>query len=311
VDGSPTIGAIVFDTSNAASYNIGSGNVLGLSAGGSISVTSTVGAPQQIGANLILGTASGADSFTFTNNSVVADAILFFSGTISSGANSGTKTVTVTGAGSTEVYGSIDDGAGMVVLNKTDSGTLSLNGVNTFTGSTTVSGGALALTSAQSLRSTSKVQLNSSGKLELLGNRNFDRIADTARLALAGGELYARSANETMQGIDLSADSAIHLAIDGFQGVLNFSGMTRTGGILTIYDWIGSASGSGLDDRVFISGALAPDILANMHFEGYAPGATQLGTGEIVPGVVPEPGSIGLLLVGALGVLNRRRRAGC
>ncbi len=310
--GPTIISSIVFDTANAASYDIGSGETITLNAGGAVTMNATVTVPQNIGASLKLGTASGAEAFTFTNNSPVTDAILFFSGTISSGANSGTKTVTVTGAGSTEMYGSINDGAGMVVLNKTNSGTLSLNGVNTFTGSTTVSGGTLALTSAQSLRSTSKVQLNSGGKLELLGNRDSDRIADTARLTLAGGELYARSAYETMQGIDLSVDSAIHLQInDGVQGVLSFFGMTRTGGILTIYDWIGSASSSGLDDRVFISGALAPDILANIHFEGYAPGATQLGTGEVVPGVVPEPGSLGLLLVGTLGVLNRRRRAGC
>ena len=114
-----------------------------------------------------------------------------------------------------------------------------------------------------------------------------------------------------MAGIDVSADSAIHLQIDGVHGDLDFLGMTHTGGVLKIFNWAGTAGSTGQDDRVFIFGSLTTDMLASIYFDGYAPGATQLGTSEVIPTTAPEPGSIGLLLVGALGVLNRRRRAGC
>ncbi len=133
--GSPpiTIGSIIFNSASAASHNIGDDvDTMILNAAGSIAMNASVALPQNIGANLVLGTASGADAFTFTNNSVVAGAVLFFSGTISSGANSGVKTVTVTGAGITEInIGSITNGTGSVVLAKTGTGTLNLGPTST------------------------------------------------------------------------------------------------------------------------------------------------------------------------------------
>ncbi len=196
--------------------------------------------------------------------------------------------------------------AGSAGFKKTGSGTLVLDNANNLTGTATVSGGTLALAAANALGAISDVTLKIGGKLELLGPLSADRIADTAVLSLAGGDLFAHSANETMQSIDLSANSAIHLQIDGVHGDLNFGDMTRTSGILTIYDWAGSAGGSGLDDRLFISGTLSPDILANIYFDGFAPGAIRLGTNEIVPVAAPEPGT-SLLLTAALALGGARR----
>jgi hypothetical protein len=126
VDGAPAIGAIIFNNS-AGSYLIGTGSedVLGLSAGGSISMTATVAAPQHIRANVNLGTANGAEGFTFSNASTLSGATLFVSGTVSSGLLTGVKTLTVTGAGNTEIHGGITNGAGSVAVIKSDSGMLS------------------------------------------------------------------------------------------------------------------------------------------------------------------------------------------
>ena len=195
---------------------------------------------------------------------------------------------------------------GSAGFKKTGAGTLVLDGANNLAGTATVSGGTLALAAANALGAISVVKLNSGGKLELLGPLNADRIADTAVLSLAGGDLLAHSANETMQSIDLSANSAIHLQIDGVKGDLTFGDMTRTGGILTIYDWDGLAASSGLDDRLFIFGTLTPDILANIYFDGFAPGAIRLATNEIVPVAAPEPGTC-LLLTAALALGGARR----
>ena len=196
--------------------------------------------------------------------------------------------------------------AGSAGFKKTGPGTLILDGTNSLAGTAVVNGGSVALAAANALGAISVVKLNSGGKLELMGPLSADRIANTAVLSLAGGDLFAHSANETMQSIDLSADSAIHLQIDGVKGDLAFGDMTRTGGILTIYDWVGSAASSGLDDRLFIFGTLTPGILANIYFDGFAPGAIRLGSNEIVPAAVPEPGT-SLLLTAALALGGARR----
>jgi hypothetical protein len=47
-------------------------------------------------------------------------------------------------------------------------------------------------------------------------------------------------------------------------------------------------------------------VLANISFPGFGSHSTILPTGELIP--VPEPGSIALLLLGALALLSRSAR---
>jgi len=122
--GSATVGAIVFDTASVASYGIGGGDSLMLSTAGTLTMSASVARPQQVAANLTLGTASGADTFTFTNASTVPGATLFFSGTIGTGANTGVKTLALAGAGITAIVGGIANGAGSVAVAKSGTGTL-------------------------------------------------------------------------------------------------------------------------------------------------------------------------------------------
>ena len=66
------IKTLAFDTATAAAYTLGSGAVgsqtLGLDAAGAITMNSTVAANQLINANVNLGTATGPEAFTITNN---------------------------------------------------------------------------------------------------------------------------------------------------------------------------------------------------------------------------------------------------
>lgn len=86
-------------------------------------------------------------------------------------------------------------------------------------------------------------------------------------------------------------------------------------GTLEVLDWSGLPTGGGTD-QFFVGtdqGGLTAAQLAAISFvdpDGFAPGtyaAQQLSTGEVV--AVPEPAAIGLLGLGGVALLARRRRA--
>lgn len=239
VDGSPAIGAIIFNNS-AGNYLIGtgSGDVLGLSAAGSISMTSTVGAQQNIGANVNLGTTNGSEAFTFSNSSTLSGAALFFSRIISSGTLTGVKTLTVTGDGNTEIHGGITNGAGSVAVNKTGTGMLS------FLPGTT------------------------------LGFQNLTASNGTINV------------NAALAGAAGTAVVTVTDTAGGGATTLNFGTVSQNLASLTI----------GAGARVtFSSGHVGPGGGGGESFASPK------------SGVVPEPSTTGLFLIGALAALRRRR----
>ncbi len=97
---------------------------------------------------------------------------------------------------------------------------------------------------------------------------------------------------------------------------------TRTGGILTINNWVGNQAGGidGTNDRlVFLGDVAAPGSFANVFsqgdvsFNGFGSGFTAIPFGtssyEIVP--VPEPSAIGIVvgLIGLIGYREYTRRS--
>ena len=87
------------------------------------------------------------------------------------------------------------------------------------------------------------------------------------------------------------ANGTASVTVTGAGTVLKFGSVSQTLSTLTIGDGATLTFGSGAASGAFSGGG----------FKG-----ASLGGGS----VVPEPGTIGLLLVGAIGVLNRRRRQG-
>ncbi|MEY3897439.1 MAG: hypothetical protein RLZZ214_2960 [Verrucomicrobiota bacterium] len=144
---SVTIDTISFDTASAAAYTLGTsvgGGTITLEMGGAVTVDPTVIQNQLINANLVLATKQAAN-YSLTNNSTTSN--LTFAGTISTGSSgpSGIKSLNVGGAGNISISGVVSDGSTKVAITKAGPGILSLSGLNTYTGITTINGGVLSV----------------------------------------------------------------------------------------------------------------------------------------------------------------------
>ncbi len=135
-----TINTILFDTANAAAYTIGSGvagsQTLTLANGGAVTMNAAAGHDELFNATINLGNASTSAGYTFTNNSLTK--ALTVAGNIGGGSTTGTKTLTIGGAGTTTISGAIGGGSGTIAV--TINGRTTLSGTNTFAGALTVAG---------------------------------------------------------------------------------------------------------------------------------------------------------------------------
>ena len=135
-----TLGSLVFDTSSAAPYTLGSGAVgsqtltLG-TAGNAITMNAGVANNQLVNSKLALTvtrtTGNAATYYGVTNNSATNS--LTLAGGISA-STAGVKVLNPTGIGNTAISGAITSGTGNMSLFKTGTGTLTLSGGATFSG---------------------------------------------------------------------------------------------------------------------------------------------------------------------------------
>lgn len=113
---------------------------------------------------------------------------LLGSGKVTNSVADTTSTLAV-GDGSSAVIsfdGVIEDGAGIVSLVKTGSGTLTLNGANTFTGDAVAAAGILTLAGAQGSLDAATIRIvRGTLVLDNSASNNNDRILDTATVLLA------------------------------------------------------------------------------------------------------------------------------
>ena len=146
--------------------------------------------------SLINATAAGLVSLASTGATLTLGDANFLGlsggGIVQPGAGVGAKTLYIYGSGGT-FSGSIRDNSGASLsFSKSGTGLEQLTGINTYTGSTAISGGTLALVENGSIQ-TSAVNMN--GGTLLLDNFAItvaDRIPDTAPISLSAGTIVLK-----------------------------------------------------------------------------------------------------------------------
>jgi hypothetical protein len=216
--GGVTLGTLLFDTSSAAAYTIGSGAVgsqtltLGTLAGG-IQMNSTVANNELINANLALST-TGTYTVGLTNNSTTNT--LTVAGGISA-STAGTKVLTVAGAGAVAVSGNITAGTGAVSILDSGTNTLSLSGSASSLGVGNLSVG--------STTGTAKVNLSTGASLT---------SATTTFTNYAGNATSSVGAINVASGASLTTTSATTTTAGGnIGGGTNSAGAIYNAGTLT------------------------------------------------------------------------------
>ncbi len=138
-----------------------------------------------------------AGSQSWTNNS--ANPLTVVNGI--SNTLAGAQTLTVGGTGDSVFSGIVANGTGTLGLNKTGNGTLTLTGVNTYSGGTAVTSGTLQLGNGTinptfvgsysvSSGATLRVRYNASG---VVSSPNFSTVTGAGTLALATGKSFDTS----------------------------------------------------------------------------------------------------------------------
>jgi outer membrane autotransporter protein len=148
----------------------------------------------------------------------------------------GDKNLTVGGLGTTTSFsGTIDgiDGS----LTKVGGGTLTLSGVNTYTGATTVSNGTLALAGSGSIAASSSVTVAAGATFDISGTTAGTTVQDlggaaTSVVALGNGALTVQSTNATDFAGDIGGAGGSLIKQGG--GTLTLSGTNSYGGGTTV-----------------------------------------------------------------------------
>lgn len=164
----------------------------------------------------------GALTATVPVSSSSAD--LTFSNNVSLGA--ATRTVTVGGDGNYIIGGVISGGAasGITVTKLAGAlGSISLAGANTYTGNTTVNGGALALIASGSIASSPVIEIG--------GDGIFDVTGLTTELTLAGGQVLRASGTTSTGTI---STSSTHGLITAANSPLQFTAFNGINAPLTV-----------------------------------------------------------------------------
>jgi hypothetical protein len=267
-------------TANAVTYTFGSD----ISGGGSSTFSGTV----------TLVSSNATNNITYQIDAKAGNT-LTLSNVISGGSVAATTAVRTIGTGT-------------VVLSGSSANTFSTVGTN---GGVFVDAGTLRLakTGASALGSgVTKVTVAASAALQLGGTGN-NQIADTVPLTLAG-KLDTAGLSETFGNLTLSGSPVIDFGSLN-STVVTFASLTNaTLASLTIDNWSGSGAGGGADQLKFTSVAnWTPANLAAVTFTGFAPGAVIVNGDELVPAaLVPEPGSIAVLLTSGIVLLRRGRK---
>lgn len=302
----------------------------GLTTSGSLNIT---GGAVTVAGNVIKGASTGAGSATTTLDGGSLDM---------SGNSIGTGTANVTLVAASGTLKNLAELNGGGVLTKTTAGVLALEGLNTYTGGTTVSAGTLLANNATgSATGSGPVTVDATGTLggngsiiagsgsSITVNGTLDAglpaassgsalaltVGGAGNLALNGTTLFQLFTNDAgLSGTEadrvvVNAPSWSNVVLGG-SSILNITtGLTSTtfvaGDSWKIFDWTGVATGSApVQGTNGFNSITAPTLDVGLDWDYSA--LFSAGTISVI--VVPEPSRALLLMLGLLGICVRRRR---
>ena len=169
--------------------------------------------------------------------------------------------------------GNITDNGGGFGITKLGLGTVTLSGINTYSGPTTVNAGTL--------------QLGAQGS-----------APHASSLVLGGGTFATGGFSQTMNKLILTSNSTIDMG--STSNILHFSSNSSlpnwNGSILTINNWVGNSTDPSLGggpDQIFVGtngySGLSRAQLNSIQFPSEPQGAMLLSDGELVPNVSGNP----------------------
>ena len=201
ISGGTVSGAITQNASSALAVN-GTGGNDAMASGATLSGIGTVGSVSLAGSNTISSTGTLTTSGLTVNGSgnSISTGTVTGGSTINSGAFltvNGTGTSTLTSTGTFELksgtVGAILAGSG-IALNKTTAGTVTLNGLNTYTGLTNITAGTLAESVSNAI-ATGALTVNGSTAIFDLGSNHTDSVGI---VTLDGGGSIIGSGTSTL-----------------------------------------------------------------------------------------------------------------
>ena len=214
------------------------------------------------------------------------------------------------------------DGVG--ALTKNGNGTLALTAANTYMGGTVINTGTLNVNATAALGNVAGgVAINNNAILQAAAPVTTDR---TITLGAVGGKIDTNGQTVTLDTASTVTGTTLTVADTAGGGVMNIKGtqtydaLITAGGVTNIYTALGTGTSTITANatlNIYASQTLGSlDIADGVEVtfgDGmpFAPVPPKLSApfGGGGAGLVPEPGSLGLLMVGALGFIARRRRS--
>jgi fibronectin-binding autotransporter adhesin len=238
------------------------------------------------------------------------------SGTINLAGSSPSANAITVATGDTAIISTILAGSNGMTKNGT--GTVRLDGANTYSGATTINAGTLQANVADALQNTSSITVNNGGSLLISATNS---VGDAANLILNSGNataglvLSGNSRHDVMGSLTLSSNSVIDMGTGTGNVWLSFNDLTA---VLTNTTRLSIWNYTDGIDHIYFHGSTA-NVANSLNFISFYSdnGQTFWSNGflsgpELHPAVVPEPevyATAALLLLG-LGIhLYRQRRA--